>query len=187
MKIFFVEVCVKNACHCLSAGVQVPGPLAIRWANSIVGRTDEIRLRWLGLLGTLTYHWQMTGPLSIFPVYRNGSPWQPVLCLWFRPRKTLIATSCDESRKSLKLQQKAFVCLLWRPLAVLFASSTEQTWAQHSCSCDCDLTDRLKRLQFTWQLQEANIERVGTLVTRSRIVFGRYLVRISASFSDILS
>jgi hypothetical protein len=52
----------------------------------------------------------MTAPLSIFPVYHSGLPWQPVLCLWFRPRKTLVATSRDASRKSLKLQQKT-TCL----------------------------------------------------------------------------
>jgi hypothetical protein len=98
--------CVKNACHCLSLGMQVPGPLAIRCVNSIGGRTDEIRLGWLGPLGGLAYQWQMTAPLSIFPVYHSVSPWQTVLCLWFRPRKTLVATSCDASRKSLKLQQK---------------------------------------------------------------------------------
>ena len=90
--------------------MQVPGPAALGCVNSIGGRTDEIRLRWLGPLGGLAYQWQMTAPLSIFPVYHSGSPWQPVLCLWFRPRKTPVATSCDASRKSLKLQQKP-ICL----------------------------------------------------------------------------
>jgi len=90
--------------------MQVPGPLVIRYVNSIGGRTDEIRLRWLGPLGGLAYQWQMTALLSIFPVYHSGSPWQRVLCLWLRPSKTLVATSCDASRKSLKLQQKP-ICL----------------------------------------------------------------------------
>jgi len=94
----------------LSLLMQVPGPLAIRYVNSIGGRTDEIRLRWLGPLGGLPYQWQMTALLSIFPVYHRGSPWQRVLCLWLRPGKTLVSTSCDASRKSLKLQQKP-ICL----------------------------------------------------------------------------
>lgn len=116
-KVFSTFFCVKNACNCLSLEMQVPGPSTIRRVRSIgEGTADRTRLWWLEALRELTYQWQMTALLSIFPVYRKGSPWQPVLCLWFRPHKTLVATSCDENRKSLKLQQKPFVCLLW-PLA----------------------------------------------------------------------
>ena len=90
-------------CRC-----QVPQQSAA-WTQLEYG-TDEIRLWWLGPLGGLAYQWLMTAPLSIFPVYHSGSPWQPILCLWFRPRKTLVATSCDASRKYLKLHQKP-ICL----------------------------------------------------------------------------
>jgi len=105
--------CVKNACHCLSPGMQVPGPLAIRCVNSIGGRTDEIRLRRLGPLGGLAYQWQMTAPLSIFPVYHSGSPWQPVLCLWFRPPARRWSRHLVMQAASLSnYNRNPFVCLL---------------------------------------------------------------------------
>jgi hypothetical protein len=83
----------------------------------------------------------MTALLSIFPVYRKGSPWQPVLCLWFRPHKTLVATSCDENRKSLKLQQKPLFAFFGHTLSVV--SKTKQTSKQqHKCAYDCDQSVR---------------------------------------------